>query len=401
MSDQSIEDWEQAGGGRRSGFRSISPVKLVIAIGCLAAAVYMLGPPLLFIESSQAVTNAPIEVIRSPIAGVVTALLAKQGQQLDQAEPVADVVNDYWDPSALLEAENRSIEARRRHDEAHQEAAALREQQASLRKVQDLWRNGMDILLRSQRDGAVAGLASARARLTTATTTLGRYGDLAKVGAVNLQRLDDVKLSFITAGHDFEGARFELQKIEAQQLAMAGDIMLTGNDRPSTLQQLDSIAIRLATLDATEAAAEHEVASLSEQQVVRERQRDRETRIELRASAGGTVWRFFNRAGDRISANSAVANLIDCDRTGVTAIFSQRYLDALRRGRRVNVRVAGLGQLLAGSIVDANGYYDNDTRSAEAVTIRALDKASVLVHVQLDSAVPGCMVGLHATVRLD
>jgi hypothetical protein len=54
-----------------------------------------------------------------------------------------------------------------------------------------------------------------------------------------------------------------------------------------------------------------------------------------------------------------------------------------------------------GVIADVNGYYDAGNRAAEAVTMRALDKGSVLVHVRLDAPVPACLVGLHATVRLD
>jgi multidrug resistance efflux pump len=381
--------------------RTVSPIKLAIAVGCLAAAAYVLGPSLLFVESSQAVTNAPVDVVRSPIAGVVTSILAERGRPMTAGSPVAVVANDYWDPTALLDADNRLIDARRRLDEAHQEAVATRAQQASLRRDHELWLKGMQAVLDSRRSQAVTAVAAAQARLQTASTSLRRYGDLSKVGAVNLQRLDEVKLAAVTVGRELEGAEAELAKIEPEAAALAGGIVLASNDRPITLQRLDDIALRLARLDATEAAAAAEVQALIEQQSDRERQRDRETRIELHAASAGSVWRVFNAPGDRIAANSTVANLIDCSRTNVTAIFSQRDVGELPRGRRVSVRVAGFEAPLRGVIADVNGYYDNDTHAAEAVTMRAIEKGSVLVHVQLDSPVPGCLVGLFATVRLD
>ncbi len=401
MSAGLVREWQTEAGWRGFRLRAISPVKLLIAIGCLAAASYLLMPSLLFIESSQAVTNAPVAVVRSPIAGVVSTLLTAQGRALGKGDPIAVVVNDYWDPTALLEVNSRLIEARQRLDEAHREAAALRAQQTLLQQDHQLWFDGMQAVLKLRRDQAITGLAAAQARFATAISILHRYGNLAEDGFVNLQRLDEVKLAALTAARELEGAKAELAKIDPEAEALAGGMVLTGNDRPATLQRLDDIAIRLARLDATEAATSEEVAELTGQQLNRERQRDRETRAELHAPMAGMVWRVFNAPGDRIAANSTVANLVDCSRTEVTGIFSQRDVGSLRRGRRVSVRVAGLREPLHGSIGDVNGYYDNDTRAAEAVTMRAIDIGSVLVHVQLDDAVPGCLVGLHATVRLD
>ena len=210
-----------------------------------------------------------------------------------------------------------------------------------------------------------------------------------------------MKLGALTTARELEGARVELVRIEPESEALADGILLAGNDRPSTLQRLDDIAIRLARLDATEAAAGDEVVALTRQRRDRLAQRNRETRIVLQAGSAGMMWRTFNAPGDRIAANSTVANLIDCSRSDVTGIFSQRDVSALRPGRRVHVRVAGFDEPLQGAIADVNGYYDNDTHAAEAVTMRSIDKGSVLVHVQLDETVPACLVGLRATIRLD
>ena len=177
--------------------------------------------------------------------------------------------------------------------------------------------------------------------------------------------------------------------------------LLSGNDRPVSSQRLDEIAIRLARLDATQTATNAEVAALVEQQLIRKRQRDRETRIELRAGTAGTVWRVFNAPGDRIAANSTVANVIDCSRSDVTAIFSQRDVGGLaprpagRRPRRRFQRAAQrrgcrCQRLLRQRHPDRGGR--NHARDRQGI---------VLVRIHLDFAVPACLVGLHATVRLE
>jgi len=396
-----VTGWNTKAGWRGPLLRTISPIKLLIALGCLVAAAYLLGPTLFFTESNEAVTNAPIDVVRSPIAGVVTTLLAEPGRSVRKDDVIADIFNDYWDPTAMLQAGNRLIEATQHLDEARQEASALRVQQVLLREAHALWLSSMDTVLTARRVQARSALVATRARLETATETLQRYGNLSKFGAVNLQRLDEVKLAAVTVGQEVSGATAELAKIEAEGKALASGLLLDGTERSTTSQRLDDIAIRLAMLDATQVATAVEVVALRDRLLIRERQRDRETRIELRAGSAGTIWRVFNAPGDRIAANSTVANVIDCSRTNVTAIFSQRDVGALRRGRRVSVRVAGFTDPLGGVIADVNGYYDSDTRAAEAITIRAIDKGSVLVHVQLDAAVPDCLIGLHANVRLD
>jgi multidrug resistance efflux pump len=305
------------------------------------------------------------------------------------------------DPSALLDANSRLIEARRRLEEAREEAASLRVQQEALRDDLSLWRSEMLTALAARHAVATLGLAAARSRLDTATAMLSRYGNLAKVGAVNLQRLDDVRLAHIIAGHDLAGAQSELQRIQAERVALDSGLMLAGVDRPSTQQRLDAIEIRLATLYATTEGMQQAIASLSEEQAIRERQHDRETRIELRAPGFRRIWRLFVRPDERVAPQAAIASLIDCDRVGVSAIFHQRNLDSLHQGRRVIVRVAGMARPLMGRIVDVDGYYDSDTKPAEAVAIRALDKGSVLVRVEVPATIPGCLVGLHAAVRLD
>jgi multidrug resistance efflux pump len=277
----------------------------------------------------------------------------------------------------------------------------MRAQQAALLIDHDNWLLGMRALLETRRQQAVSGLAAARARRATAMATLRRSGDLAKVGAVNLQRLDEVMLAAVTTEQELHGAETELVKVRIESAALAHGVVLTQNDRPPTLQRLDDIAIRLARLDATEASAAREVSALVEQKQDRLRQRDRETRTRLLAASAGSVWRVFNAPGDRIAANNTVANLIDCTRPNITAIFAQRDVGALRRGRRVSVRIAGFSRPLRGLIADVNGYYDADIHAAEAVTMRPIDKGSVLVRVGLDAPVPACLVGIHATVRLE
>jgi multidrug resistance efflux pump len=397
----SVRTWKGQAAWDRLRHRTISPIKLLIAIGCLAAAAWLLGPSLLFTESRQAVTNAPLSVVRTPIAGIVTTLRIEEGQTVSKGEPIALVTNDYWDPTAVLDIDNRLTDARRQFSEAHREAATIRAQQSVLLSQNDRWQTSMMAQIAMRRAQAADGVEAARARLDTAVGALARYGNLSKLGFVNLQRLDEVKLAAVTSAKDLQGARLTLGTLQLEAEALSEGVMLGAENRPPTAQRLDEIAVRLAQLDAREPAGAALVGELTEQKHERERQRERETHIELRAPAGGLVWRVFNAPGDRVASNSTLINMIDCSHTEVTAIFSQRDVDALRRGRRATVSVAGFPNALHGTIEDVNGYYDSDTHAAEAVTMRSIDKGSVLAHVRLDDHLPQCLVGVSATVRLD
>jgi multidrug resistance efflux pump len=381
--------------------RQISGWKVAITLACFVGAAYFLGPRLFFTYSEEAVTNAPLVTLAPPLPGAIASLGARVGQIVRPGDTVAIVTNPMWDPTPMLDIDQRLRGAQSRVDAAETEIGELTGIRARLRGDYDLWRESETAVTATQVTAAGERLAAAQVRLVASRTNLARYEGLAPFALVNHQRLTDVRRDYDVARHDVAAAQAGLDEAEqSRQTIVHGGITLGSNDRPPTLQRIDEIDIRLATERATLATAQVDVGMLQRQRAERLRQRDREVRQVLRSPVHGMVWRIFARRGDTIAAHSPAVKILDCRRLGVSATFNQRYIERIVPGRPVSVRLAGFSKRLSGHIAWVSGYYMADNREADAIALKPDKYAPVIAWATLDEPPADCWVGLKATVRL-
>jgi multidrug resistance efflux pump len=379
----------------------ISTFKIVLTVSCFVAAAYLLAPTLFFTYSERAVTNAPTVTLRPPIPGTVDAIIARVGEEVSEGSAVATVNNLVWDPSPVLEIDQRLRGAQARVEASSDEIAGLTQVRDQLHQDYETWRGSMTRTADLQIEEAQQHLEAAQARVVAAQTNLERYSQLESLALVSQQRLTDIRRDYSVAIRDQLAAQSTLQQAKEQRETMGFGVTLGQNDEPPSLQRMHEVDILLATQKANLAAAQVDVKTLQGQRQEVLRQRDRETQAVLQSPVRGQVWRIFARPGEAVSSHSEVASILDCDRLGITAIFNQRHVAAILPGRRVSVRLVGITKRLWGRVAYVNGYYKSDDREAEAIALKPEDDASVMVWVTLDEPLADCWVGLKATVRLD
>lgn len=385
----------------RHGIGRLSLLKVAAALAILAVAGVTLAPTLIYAQSDEALTNAPVATLRSAIPGIVERVAVTPGQTVAVGDLIAIVRNPLADPALVIDIDGRLRVVRSRLETAIAEAARLRVVQARLEADFDLWQDAQGVSIDLKRRQASAERQAAIARLAATAADLRRYEALKRRGFATSQRLEQAVRDRDVATEGVLSAELGIAREDQGLQAVAQGFTLGDTDRSPTRQRIDEIDIRLANLDAAAISAVTDVHALEYERVLRVAQLERESVSELRATTGGVVWRVFAGAGEQVDANAPIVNLVDSGRMVVTAVFRQRHADGLKIGRAVSIHVIGNDLARTGRIAEVSGYYASDQRVAMAVVMRPDKEATVLATIVLDDPLQSALVGLQATVRLD
>src|SRR5262249_15182447 len=151
-------------------------------------------------------------------------------------------------------------------------------------------------------------------------------------------------------------AQAEIHRVDEAAKAVDAGISLNDSDRPPTLQRIDEIGIRLASLDAEHAALAEEAAALETERAARAADLEARQRVELVGPADGVLRHGFAEPGQRVAADAAVVDVVACNQLAVTARFAAKHAAALTPGRHARVRIAGTDAELPAHVTVVQGY---------------------------------------------
>ncbi len=247
------------------------------------------------------------DVIVSPqVAGQLSQLLVAEGDSVTQnqllavlspAELQAD--QTYYAHSAqALESQVRQSEADLRYQET-QAIEQLRQAQATLA-------------------AAVAQAAQDSATMLNAKRVYDRYGPLLSAGAVATQQLDSAHTGYTVASARFDASA---KQVEAQQAAVA---MARANE--------DQVAAKRSALTGARQTQAAAVAQARKADV-------RLAYTEIHAPIAGIVDVRAARSGEYVAAGQAIVTLINPDSLWVRADVEETYIDRVRIGDHLTVRL--------------------------------------------------------------
>lgn len=209
-------------------------------------------------------------------------------------------------------------------------------------------------------------VVGAVAQATEATQTVQLVGSLKAVRHVELQA---EAAGLVEALHAREGSRVAagapLFDIDARRQTAN----LKEAEAARDLAHLD--LIRAEALAAEGAVADHELersratAIAAEAAVERARVGMREARV--RAPFAGTLGRRLVSEGQWVTPGTLLTTLTDTGELEIEATIPERFLAALKAGRRINVRVAAWPDPVSGVIAFVSPIVDPSTRSVVVV----------------------------------
>ncbi|MDE3217698.1 MAG: HlyD family secretion protein [Gemmatimonadota bacterium] len=284
--------------------KSLLAVLGVVAVAALAVLYLAFRPPSSLILTGIVTTN---DVVVSPqISGQVSRILVAEGDSVTVGQLLAVL-----QPAELAADQSfYSRSARAMSSQVQESEADLRYQETAAAQQLRQARAGLD--------AAVAQATEDSATEVNARQVLGRVEALYRVGAVSSQQLDSARTGYTVVQSRLDAGR---QQVRAQQAALA-------------LAQAaeDQVAARRAGLVAMRQQQAAAVAQTTKADV-------RLGYTEIRAPMAGYVDVRAVRVGEFVAAGQPVVTLVNPDSLWVRADVEESYIDRVRLGDTLTVRL--------------------------------------------------------------
>lgn len=392
--------------GLRGRFSIGRIVRIGLAVVLLAAGIAIYGPQLLFTTSSEAVLNARLVTIAAPIEGQITGTLPAEGSMVAGDSPLLTIENPIVDRSRLedLEASRTRVEAEL--DAAKRLVADLTAQIAGLEEQTKAYLAATVTRLTLAEKEARADAAAAAANAVDAQHNYERKQALNSGTTISVADIDHARQAALNAAAVAERTGFTAQRLGEELDAAKRGILVAAdrNDVPYSQQRLDEFRIRKAEAAAQATVLAARLAEL-DRQVLKERTRAALLAVtEVKAPAGGVIWRPLVSTGSTVARHSELLTLIDCSQIYATAAFSARQFDDLQPGRRAVVHVLGTNDEFPATVVDTRAMQQSTTADRFAAPLPKLNDRQVLTILRLDDPRPlaarkYCDIGRRIEVR--
>ena len=361
--------------GVLSAVKRSTLVKSSIALLIALVLGWMPIQRMLMTTSAEAVINARLITIRTPISGDVNALPSRleAGAVVRAGEELLTVKNPRSDRSAV-ENLKRSVEQLSTNVAALQaKEAVLKRHHIALVAQNSRYQTGRVEALEKQLSEIDAQIAAAEAQHTEFEQALARGRVLVAKEIVSQSYLDKAVRDESAAAQTIIQLRARRKAAEVGLAsARQGTFIMDGfNDTPQSAQRSLEVEVELADVQARLAGTAKELAAVK-QDLIKEEQRDRElSAAVIRANISGRVWEVMTAPGEHVNAGQVLMRLLDCGSAIVTASVSERTFQKLTIGQNAMFRPSDGGERVRGWVVGLSGLAtvtSNDAIQPKALT---------------------------------
>ena len=208
---------------------------------------------------------------------------------------------------------------------------------------------------------------------------------------------------------DFRQARMDMLKAELaadpppanaaaiviELNALSGGVFVGDgyNDKPSSAQRLDEIAIEITDLETQLAAniAAHDrlVAAVADEQA----RFDQASTASILAPTTGRVWEMLTAPGEQVAAGQDLLRMLDCSQAVVTAVVSEAVYNRLVIGAPATFTFRDGGRSYAGEVVSLTGEASAPANLAIAPTALEAEPYRVTIGVPNLAVGDNCLIG--------
>jgi len=386
---------------KRDGATARRLLKIALGLGLVATLGWSPLRAMLATTSVEALVNARVETIRSPIEGTVES--APQADHdwgagippspLHIVDPLADRshLDDLRRQYDALESQSRRLVR-----QSELAAAAL----TVLTSQVERFRDGRLKLLDARLNAQAAELDSAVAKASQTADSKRRTDQLRKSGVVTAVESDRTQFEWIAATSAQAAASQRLEETKVERDAVADGVFIgdSYNDSPSSDQRAAELRLRVGELEAEAAAVRSQMALLADQ-ITEEgaRYRERSDAVVV-LPPSGRVWEMLTGAGEHVNKGQDLMRVLDCAHPIVSANVDEGVYNRLEVGAPATFRPSqGGGKLYAATIVNLTGAAAASANLA--IPPLAMRKSPFYVTVAVEGmSEGGCSVGRTGTV---
>ncbi len=383
--------------------------RLFLAFALAAAVLWTVVPNAANYVSSQAVVNAPLNTVLSPLQGYITRRSPPPGTGITAGQALVTVEIEERDRRyleqlrarlALVEESLNSIDAETAELGALEQVMSDRIASYQTRVIERLDAESRE---------ASAALESAEAQHENSFAILKRAEALRSRGHATATRTDADTAAHAGATAEVARVRARLERIAVERAAVeAGVFVQDGwNDVPYSQQRLDGITLQLASLATERRRLDSERLALTGQITGETRLVEEREIFAAQAASGGVIWKQSGAVGETVVPGDVLVQMVNCESRFVEVTLHERHFKSIELGGTAWVRLKGGGEPVGArisAVLGAGAKFDHP-RLAAAVTEAKPDQLRVLISLaetRIDDE-PGafCHVGRTAEVRFE
>ena len=397
--DEAVADGAAPAASAGSSGRMVRRM-LKVAIGLAIVAVFGWMPLRAILQTSsvEAVVNARIVTLRSPIDGTVTArpTNAAQLSALSDGDVILHVVNARGDRTRLDDLRRQVSRLDNQRPSLAAKLAAAEAAQQDLARQAAQFRDGRTLQLEARIAEIQSAIEAAAARREEATAAVERASSLVRSGSVSTVELARLTREQAIAQQTEIGARRRLDAAKVELTAVRAGTYLgdSYNDRPSSVQREEEMRQRVSDLRADLAHADAEIAWLTHEIAVEQIHYINRAEADIKAPVKGRIWEMMTSPGEDVTAGQPLLKLLDCNGAVVTANVTESAYNRLRLGEQASFEPNDGSPAIQGEIVNLTGA--SGAPANLAINPDSLNKEPYRVTVSmpaLDTTGKDCAVG--------
>lgn len=367
--------------------------RLILGLLAIFIAVWVIVGEQMSGASANAVVNAPVVTMRTPVAGDLQVPARQLGSRVTQGEVLASIQDPTVDRVRL---DDLLMEVRLEEAAQAQISALLAEVETVHEELTDrtrIYRQRRLEELRTRLNHAETRLALLEAGEGPQDEVEQRLVDAFEDGEERLPA--EPRLNALALNHAQERvAVLRIAVQAAEQNVFLGDGY---NDAPNAEQRAVELTSEIAALRTRLAEAEARVAAVKERA---DRERVRVNSLaggELQSPVTGVLWEVLQADGVNVQRGDPVLRVVDCQATMVTLSVTERVYSSLGIGDAASFRLGGTGEVYGATVgrmagTGAETIYRN---LAVAPSQRHLERFDVVLIVPELSQLgaEGCLIG--------
>jgi multidrug resistance efflux pump len=396
-SPEVVEQPERAPADKRSRLgRRIAKT----AVGLAIAVAFGWFPlqALLQTSSVEAVLNARVVTLRSPIDGEVTTATAPLTTTglVENGATVLRVVNPRADRARLDELRRQLARRESERPGIAAKLAAAKIAQQDLARQANHFREGRVLQLEARAAELQSLIEAAIARREEATAAVERATALVRTHIVSAAEFARLTRERTIAVQTEVGARRRLEATEVELKAVREGVFLgdTYNDRPSSVQREEEMRQLAATLEADLVTADYEIAWLHGEVLHELLRHSNLSSAPIKLPVTGRIWEVLTWPGEDVRAGQPLLRVLDCTGAVVTANVTERVYNRLQLGGKATFRLSDGRPDMEGVITNLTGA--SGAPANLAINPDALSKEAYRVTVSIPgfaAKVADCEVG--------
>ncbi|WP_249147235.1 HlyD family secretion protein [Bradyrhizobium jicamae] len=373
---------------------------LKVAIGLAIVAIFGWLPLKAVLQTSsvEAVVNARIVTLRSPIDGTVSAKPqhSRQLSAVGEGDLILHVVNARGDRTRLDDLRRQMSRLENERPSLAAKLAAAETAQQDLARQAGQFRDGRILQLEARIAEIQSAIEAAAARREEATAAVERASSLIKSGSVSTVELARLTREQAIAQQTEVGAQRRLDAAKVELTAAKNGTYLgdSYNDRPSSVQREEEMRQRAIDLRADVAHADAEIDWLTHEIAAEQLHYVNRSEADIKAPVTGRIWEMMTSPGEDVRAGQPLLKLLDCTGAVVTANVTEGVYNRLKLGEQASFEPNDGNPEIKGEIVNLTGA--SGAPANLAINPDALNKEPYRVTVSMpsiDTSGKDCAVG--------